>query len=108
MKFGVYPVRRSGWPAPADAQGALPWGWCPACGMEIWDREEALCDKCRKGLKQEVAYERSKALPGVLGDGLPGQGMSPMAGGFFGAVGPGEPVRLGAKGCGGTAGGISL
>ena len=47
MDRRVYPVRRVGetvW----DAQGALPWGWCPGCGMEIWRREADLCEKCEK------------------------------------------------------------
>lgn len=48
--FG-YPVRREGM-AVGDPQGALPWGWCPVCGMEIWRKEAALCQKCEEREKK--------------------------------------------------------
>ncbi len=31
-----------------DAQGAVPFGWCPICGGEIWEEEKKLCEECEK------------------------------------------------------------
>ncbi len=31
----------------ADVQSLPPWGWCPVCGREVFDRGERLCRRCR-------------------------------------------------------------
>ena len=48
-----YPVRREGVRQPDD-QAALPWGWCPVCGMEIWRKGQELCQRCAE--KEEAVF----------------------------------------------------
>ena len=31
-----------------DPQQAKPAGWCPNCGMEIWEPGQELCTRCRR------------------------------------------------------------
>lgn len=46
------PVRRGPPRFGTDIQQALPLGWCPICGMEVYRPGRHLCPSC-----EEVTYE---------------------------------------------------
>lgn len=58
------PVRLLPYRAGEDMQAAVPFGWCPGCGMELYSREEELCRMCERwGFDEKV--RAACALPPV-------------------------------------------
>ena len=61
MRVNAYPVRGGCVWGFTDEQGALPWGWCPGCGMEIWRKGSNLCEKCAE--KEENRWIKENSSP---------------------------------------------
>ena len=61
------PVRLTPYRAGEDAQAAVPYGWCPGCGMELYGREERLCKRCERWGRDETVGAAC-ALPQVHPD----------------------------------------
>lgn len=59
------PVRLGFYREP-DAQGAIPKGWCPRCGLEIFGTA-MLCLRCERRV-----YGESESLPALQGSSRPG------------------------------------
>ena len=50
---GRRPVRLTPYRAEEDMEAAVPFGWCPGCGMELYSREERLCRMCERWGRDE-------------------------------------------------------
>ena len=53
------PVRRMPYGLEEDLQAAVPYGWCPVCGMELYGQKQEICELCER-------WERD-ALEGITG-----------------------------------------
>jgi len=48
------PVRLAPYDPWEDLQGAVPYGWCPVCGMELYGQEKQKCDLCERWERDEL------------------------------------------------------
>ena len=64
LHFLFQPVRFAPLSPGDDPGDALPYGWCPECGREIFAPQAKLCKKCRqlfaKDTKEDTNGEISK------------------------------------------------
>lgn len=37
-----------------DPQQLPPYGWCPACGMEVYEPDQNLCARCKEKEEQDA------------------------------------------------------
>lgn len=48
------PVRLVPYRVGEDLQGAVPYGWCPLCGIELYGRERKICELCERRMCDEL------------------------------------------------------
>lgn len=48
------PVRFLPYDPEEDVQGAVPYGWCPVCGMEVYGQDREVCELCERWGSDEL------------------------------------------------------